>query len=304
MITIKRFIAEQSEVLAPLYGAGEARSMLLVLLEEYLSCSRSELLLLDKDTLLSSEVWAKLEVALSRLRAGEPLQYILGYAYFFDQKLEIAPGVLIPRPETEELVYLIKQDLQHDGGEQLKVLDVGTGSACIPSGLASQVGSAYISQIDGIDFSPEALCIAQRNVESLKAQYRTIDFRLFLQDVFKVDVEHSELGGYDLIVSNPPYIHPCEAEDMTRSVLDWEPSTALFTPEDKPMLYYDQIARLACTPSFLREGGRIYLEINPLYAELTLESMLAILSPCRRVRVADIVEDMSNKQRFIRLIFS
>lgn len=302
MISLRHFMREQVKQLSPKYGEGEARSMLLILMEEYLACSRSELLFQDKDTLLSTEVLARLSEAIQRLLKGEPLQYILGYTYFFDQQICVAPGVLIPRPETEELVYLIKQDVQHLPEQSFRILDIGTGSACIPIGLASQIGAKHIKQIDAIDFSPEALSVAQVNISQAQIKHSDIAFRLLEQDVFAIQADDSQLGHYDIIISNPPYIHPEEAQEMSASVLDWEPSSALFTPEDNPILYYEQIARLACNKSFLNDGGRIYLELNPVYAEATKQAMYNILASERCIAKAELLADMSAKVRFLSIV--
>lgn len=302
MITVKRFISDSTALLSRLYDTTEARCITTLLLETYLGLSSAELLVYDKDTVLSSDKADKLSRARERLLEGEPLQYILGLAHFFDLKLYVAPGVLIPRPETEELVYLIKQDLMSEALRGLRVLDIGTGSACIPCGLATQMPEGYIESIEAIDLSPEALRIAAVNVRQIEERYPKPPIQLYEQDLFADWSDNPTLGGYDLIVSNPPYIHPQEAEQMTSQVLDWEPSCALFTPADEPTRYYDRIAELATSRQMLRPQGRLYLELNPLYAELTLGRMTAILQEYRSIQTAELLHDLSQKQRFARIV--
>lgn len=284
------------ERLSARYEIEEAKAMLHLLLEDQLQLSHTELLLLDKDTALSPDTLVRLSPLADRLVEGEPLQYILGYAYFFDRKIYVAPGVLIPRPETEELVYYIKQELEHIRPTQgLHILDIGTGSACIPIGLATQIESMYIESIDAIDLSLDALAIAHENIRRLDSP---VEIRLESADVFSLDSPFRE-GGYDIIISNPPYIHPHEAQEMSESVLKWEPSTALFAPAESPTIYYDAIARLT-RAGWLKSGGRLYLELNPLYAHLTLERMVDIIGT-EHIEYAHLLNDLSGKERFLSL---
>lgn len=296
MITIKTFLSNGIERLQAHYEASEAKAVLYQLLIELLGISQTDLLLLDKDTALSADQELRLDAWMQRLSEGEPLQYVLGYAYFFDQRLDVAPGVLIPRPETEELVYLIKQELsRRQTPHPLRILDIGTGSACIPVGLATQIGPQMLGSIDAIDISPEALAIARINIERIATK---VPITLLEADVFALDTPRVG-GGYDIIVSNPPYIHPDEAEAMSVQVLDWEPNGALFAPADRPTIYYDAIAELAVR-GWLRAGGMIWLEINPQYAELTLSRMCSIIGQSR-LSEARLMADLSGKQRFIYL---
>lgn len=296
MITIKSFLALYSERLSSRYEASECKVMLYRLLEEQLQLSHTELLLLDKDTALSAEAKESLCHLAERLVEGEPLQYVLGYAYFFEHKLSVSPAVLIPRPETEELVCLIQEDIvRGDEVKPLRVLDIGTGSACIPLGLAARVGSRHIVQIDAIDLSVDALSVARHNVQVAAQE---VPIRLYEADVFDLASPFVE-GGYDIIVSNPPYIHPIEAQEMSESVLQWEPSMALFAPAEEPTKYYDAIADLL-RRGWLRRGGRVYLELNPLYAQLTLERMQSIIGK-EHISRAELRRDLSGKERFLVL---
>lgn len=294
MISIKSFLTLYLGQLSLRYDESEAKAMLHYLLRERLQLGYTELLLLDKDTALSSEDEEILCQQAERLLRGESLQYILGYAYFFDQRLLVSPAVLIPRPETEELVELVRYDIeQTEEIQALQILDIGTGSACIPVGLATQIGSKHIRRIDAIDLSPEALRIAQQNT----AKHRELfGMNLYEADLFELSSPFVP-GGYDVLISNPPYIHPNESVDMSESVLQWEPSLALFAPSEAPTIYYDAIATLV-GKSWLRAGGRIYLELNPLYATLTLNRMKAIIGE-ERIASIELRKDLSGKERFL-----
>lgn len=296
-LSIKEFISLAEARLSEIYQTDERSSVIRFLLEETLNLSPTEYLFYDKDTLLSSEVSERLEAYLTRLQGSEPLQHILGYAYFLDLKLAVSPSVLIPRPETEELISIIAKDLRAQPSKRRKALDLGTGSGCIPLGLASQLGNDFFERIDALDISPEALKVAQYNIEQYG--YSTL-VHLRQADLFQLGKCPSE-APYDLIISNPPYIHPREAEEMTEQVLAWEPHLALFALEDNPILYYEVIAWLVAE-GWLASGGRLYLELNPLYAELTLRRITDIIGQ-EHISEAELIRDLSGKQRFIRLVY-
>lgn len=301
MRTIRSFISDLLEMLHNIYDEGESKAIAQHLLLHTLGITQTDLLLLSKDTALSSESEHYLYQALQRLGQGEPLQYVLGYTYFLNCKLYTDPGVLIPRPETEELLYIIREDWRGQGIEvhvPRRIFDIGTGSACIPVGLAHLLGTQFVKQIDALEISPDAIAIAQQNAE--RAMVETgVQIEIKEGNLFELPEWSKEQEPYDMLVSNPPYIHPDEAELMTEQVLSWEPHTALFTPAEAPTLYYDAIANLVCK-GYLRTGGDVYLEINPLYADATLSSMCAIIGS-EHIEQARIIQDMSNKARFIHL---
>lgn len=197
--------------------------------------------------------------AVSRIIAGEPVQYIFGMAHFHGMELHVSPDVLIPRPETSELVDLIA-DRYRDTAD-LRVMDLCTGSGCIAIALSRELKFASVS---AIDISEAALRIARQNASDLKAR---VDFSLM--DILEAPVP--DAGEYDVIVSNPPYICESEKSGMDRNVLDHEPHTALFVPDSDPLLFYRHI-RLYARQS-LTSGGTLWLEINPLHAD-TLRRML------------------------------
>ena len=223
----------------------EASAITLMLIEEKTGLSRTQIL-----TSAATAHCADLLPLAQQVARGVPVQYVLGYAYFCGMKFRVTPSVLIPRPETEELVEWVISSVKRYGAEP-RILDVGTGSGCIAITLAKRIPSAHVT---ALDISAEALQVARRNAEALHAEVR------FQQ----LDILHQQpQGTYDLIVSNPPYVCESEKATMERNVLDHEPHLALFVPDATPLLFYEAIARQALTP--LTPNGQLYFEINRLY---------------------------------------
>ena len=206
-----------------------------------------------------------------RLLAGEPVQYVIGEAEFGGRRFRVAPGVLIPRPETYELCLWVSNrgERREERGEKgERILDIGTGSGCIACTLAAELPEA---EVTAWDISEEALAIARENarrthVHVLFEQADILDPRL---------IAASPQNRYQIIVSNPPYICQKEQATMERHVLDHEPHLALFVPDDDPLLFYRAIARYASLS--LTPGGSLYFEINPLYAT-ELSALLSAMS--------------------------
>lgn len=200
-----------------------------------------------KDMNFSGKERAVLEDILLRLKQFEPIQYIIGKTFFCGLPIEVGRDVLIPRPETEELVDWVISDL----GDKvnLRILDIGTGSGCLSIVLAKR---ARRSKIFSWDISEKALTIAKRNMEQ-----NHVDISFSRVDVLSNDIPDIQV---DIIVSNPPYILEREGKDMERNVLDWEPEQALFVPDDNPLLFYRRIAELG--HKLLGKGGKVYCEIN------------------------------------------
>lgn len=194
-----------------------------------------------------------------RLIAGEPVQYVLGEAEFGGRWFGVAPGVLIPRPETYELCQWIREDTE----DPCSVLDIGTGSGCIACTLAAELPGA---QVTAWDVSDTALAIARGNVKRL-----SVTVQLERVDVLNTSTLSLQPSKLNLLVSNPPYVCECEKGEMAARVLEHEPHLALFVPDDDPLLFYRAIADYGRRA--LTEGGRLYFEINPLYAD-ELEQML------------------------------
>lgn len=201
---------------------------------------------------VSEYLQRKVEEVTERLLRKEPVQYIFGMAEFYGLQLKVTPDVLIPRPETAEMVDMIVK--WADGRTDLRVLDLCTGSGCIAVALARNLKFA---QIAAIDLSSKALAVAAENVKALK-----VKVNLKLGDALQLKDETSP--KYDIIVSNPPYIAESERASMDSNVVDYEPQMALFVPDSDPLRFYHAIARYAMTA--LVSGGVLYFEINPLYA--------------------------------------
>lgn len=233
---------------------------------------------LGKDIALSPKKEQELEDILQRLSRFEPLQYIEGRTLFLGRELLVAPGVLIPRPETEELVELMLKEIPADA----RILDVGTGSGCIAISLAKELPDALVT---AWDVSPEALNVARANARKLQADVRFVEC-----DVLACQVD--EVGLYDVIVSNPPYVTEAEKADMEPNVLQWEPSLALFVPDDDPLRFYRRIAVLG--RDMLADGGRLYFEINRAYGREIVEMLRAMGYVGVRVE-----KDLSQNDRFV-----
>ena len=228
---------------------------------------------------------SRLNEQLRRLQAGEPVQYVLGRTFFCGHEFRVRPGVLIPRPETEELVGVACDRVARYG--EIHILDIGTGSGCIAISLALAIPDA---QVEAWDVSDEALAIARENASHLGAK---VTFKK--NDILKGNVAPS-LGKATLIISNPPYICEKERKDMEQRVLDHEPSLALFVPDDDPLLFYRSIAEYATKA--LTPKGLLLFEINPLYKDAMEEMLLSL-------HFHDIVfhEDQFGKIRFCESVW-
>lgn len=264
--------------LQDIYPAGEIKALTRIILEEVCQYSLTDILL-HKSSILSTSKHQEIETILQRLKRNEPIQYILGHTKFYGININVAPGVLIPRPETEELVELILKE-----NEKLKgnILDIGTGSGCIALALAKFLPE---SRVEGWDISHEALNIAARN-----ARQNGIEVSFHLKDILNLNTE--EIPQYELIVSNPPYICEKEKKEMERNVLDYEPHLALFVKDSDPLLFYRKIAEAG--KSILKPGKNLYFEINALFGKETQEMIETY-----DYTDVHIYKDISGKDRFI-----
>ena len=233
---------------------------------------------LGKDITLSAKAEQELQSLLRRLRNFEPIQYILGEARFLGRTFQVASGVLIPRPETEELVEIMLKEISSTS----RVLDIGTGSGCIAATLAKELPEA---QVTAWDVSEEALAIAAANSLALQ-----VPVCFEQRDVLTYTPGVTE--RYDVIVSNPPYVTEAEKQDMERNVLDWEPSLALFVPDADPLRFYRRISVLGL--EMLEPDGKLYFEINRTFGEDIVLMMREL-----GYRFVRLQKDISHNDRFV-----
>lgn len=241
---MKQLAKTINEALSPHYTQGEVSALARIIATELLGISQTTYYLKDEVTLTTAEK-EKLADALTRLQKEEPIQYILGYSDFCGLRFKVTPAVLIPRPETSELVEWIKTEC----GTAKNLLDIGTGSGCIAVSLAKQLPHTNVT---AWDISPAALEVAQENnhANGCNVQFEQHDILTYTPVTEQ----------FDIIVSNPPYIKESEKEAMENNVLLWEPHLALFVPNDTPLLFYRAIAQKALT--MLSTGGKLFFEIN------------------------------------------
>lgn len=285
------------EGLKGIYDEAESANIAQLLLEECTGFSRSHLLL-NKTAPLATEQESKINNFLLRLQQHQPVQYVLNKAWFYGMELYVDKNVLIPRPETEELVDWIINDVRNSGlpvfergpmqadvTRQLKILDIGTGSGCIALALKKAAPKA---EVWGCDVSDEALNVARRNGAAL-------DIRVDFQGINFLDAaQQALLPSVDLIVSNPPYVPLRDKKNMERNVVEHEPHTALFVPDDDALVFYKAIAQFA--KKRLYEDGVIYLEIHE-----DLGEDVANLFKSEGYAHVEVRRDMQGKERMVKV---
>lgn len=262
--------------LTGIYETDEAKAVVRWLLDVCFGLSWADVLC-DKMADLPVEQQQALQEMMLRLEQGEPVQYVAGVADFCGRQYLVAPGVLIPRPETAELCHLISTQKNRPS-----VLDIGTGSGCIAITLALEMSA---TQVTAWDISDEALRIAQENARILKA-----DVMFEKKDALNLREEDDR---WDIIVSNPPYIKPQERDGMEKNVLEYEPELALFAPEDQPIIFYQRIGEYA--RKSLRTDGQLFFELNPL----TADAVGDYLQQLGFVEI-EILQDQNGKRRFLK----
>ena len=272
--------------LAQVYDEGEAKAIARLAYEVRFGLTFTDLCL-GKDTQLSADDQAQAAEICSRLLQQEPVQYVLGQAEFYGHTMMVNEHVLIPRPETEELCQWVVSEMSDERLEvrDFSILDIGTGSGCIAVTLAAALPQA---EVTAWDISAEALQVARENA-------RRSGVTVTFQQVDMLNTQHHVplSTQWELIVSNPPYICYKERAMMESNVLDHEPHTALFVPDDDPLLFYRAIAEYG--QKALKVGGWLYFEINPLYAD-ELTDMFCAMS----YHDIENKEDQYGKQRMIR----
>ncbi|MEN9336513.1 MAG: hypothetical protein RLZZ500_1500 [Bacteroidota bacterium] len=256
---LRQLKSQFCSVLEPLYDAAEAQRFFELLLEAYESKKRIDLVLNPDSETQQPDRW---QAALESLQKYTPIQYIIGSTYFYDLPFEVTPATLIPRPETEELVAWILKEI---APTPCTILDIGTGSGCIPISVAKNAPNA---QVTSMDVSPEALAVAARN-----AQKNEITIRFDLQSVLETEAleAHFENQYFDVIVSNPPYVRHLEKQDIQPNVLEFEPHLALFVEDEDALLFYRHIGQFA--QNHLKKGGKLYFEINQYLGKETVALM-------------------------------
>ena len=260
------------------YSLEERKAITFLILEKTLGLTRTKILTDRPIEASKKEQLHQIDQVVKEVNQYKPIQYIFNEAYFFGHKLYVDEHVLIPRPETEELVDKILRD--HHGIENLSVADWCTGSGCIAISLAAAMPTATVT---GLDISAEALDIAKKNALANKVQVNWVQQDILALSTFEVD-------KYDIIVSNPPYVTDAESHEMSENVLLFEPHLALFVPDHQPLLFYEAIIQKAA--QMLKKQGKLYLEINEQFGK-QIKSLLAN----HLFKKIEIIKDLNGKDR-------
>jgi len=262
IMTLKNFRTYFTDTLKEIYPKTEIDTFFFLLIEEKLNLQRVDSVM-HPDFLIIDAILSELKVILKRLLKEEPIQYIIGNTEFYGLPFKVNKNTLIPRPETEELVeWVLKEvtELQIRKIEKISILDIGTGTGCIPISLAKNLSNSSIS---AIDVSGDALKVAQQN-----ATLNNVEISFLEMDI----LETKELPQqYNLIVSNPPYIRELEKVEISNNVLENEPHLALFVKDNNPLIFYSKIADLARI--HLKKGGLLFFEINQYLGKETVEML-------------------------------
>ncbi len=278
-MTIKKLYSEYIITLELLHGRGEATAITNIVFEHFAEISTSDIIVNAKNE-LDDEVLKLMQDALAALKKNLPVQYITGKAWFYNLSFNVNNAVLIPRPETEELVLEAINLLKRNSG--WKVLDIGTGSGCIPISIKKNIPYA---QVTSIDVSKAALDVAQKNARDNNIE---VDF---LEINFLEEKDYRKLSKFDLIISNPPYIPENEKNILDKNVTNYEPHLALFVPDNDPLLFYKKI--LIFAENHLEKNGKILLETHEDFAK---ETAGIFISENYEV---EIKKDMQGKERML-----
>ena len=282
---LKQYKNHFFEALKSVHDANEIESFFFILIEYFHNLKRIDLAL-NPDFEISDEEVLKWEAIISDLKTEKPIQYSIGETWFYDSKFYVNEHTLIPRPETEELVdWIIKTHKSKDKIDKLAVLDIGTGTGCIPISLKKNIPQA---EVFAIDVSEEALKIAHKNAETNQVQINFI-----LQNI----LETKDLNqNFDVIVSNPPYVRNLEKQEIKKNVLEFEPHLALFVEDTDALLFYRKIAQLALKN--LTANGLLFFEINQYLGKETVE-LLETLG----FKNVELKKDIYGNDRMIKCTF-
>ena len=277
--TIKKTISIIKTELKKFYPINEINSFIYLIFEKYLNYSKTKLHLLQ-DNEISGDLFQQISTVIKELISYKPIQYILGETFFYDLVFKVTPDVLIPRQETEELVdWVIKEN----PNDNIKILDIGTGSGCIAVSLAKNLSKSVVF---ASDVSAKALSITKFN-----SKLNNVDLDLMQFDILDSTSHPNDM--FDIIVSNPPYVTEKEKNLMHQNVLDFEPELALFVPDHNPLLFYRAIIDYG--KRHLNPGGKIYFEINESYGKET-----TLLLEESHFHDISLKKDINEKNRMIK----
>lgn len=268
------------EAIETMYDNREAINIATMLIEELTGLSKMNQFL-QKQSILSEELVNKLTLQIDRLSKGEPVQYIIGKAWFMELAFMVNSATLIPRPETEELVDALLKYLKLNHNKKVQILEIGSGSGCIPIAIGKYYPNATITSVD---ISENALMIARKNAQEIGVEIN------WKQLNFLDQTQWNNLETYDIIISNPPYIRKTEAASMHTNVLNFEPHTALFVDDNDPLIFYKAIHDFC--KNHLNSKGAVFLEINEGLGKETAELF-------NNGFTVEIRKDMQNKERMV-----
>lgn len=281
---MKAGIASIRKELNGLYGNQEIDSLVALIFEKLKGYSRTQLLLANNDVLSENERNSIIKIVI-RLKNSEPIQYILGSTEFYGLDFRCVPGVLIPRPETEELVHWI---IKENTVSEPTIIDMGTGTGCIAISLQKNLPG---STVFACDVSPVCLETATQNAEQNNAAVKVVEYNII------TGKPQTQFPEFDVIVSNPPYVRESEKVLMEKNVTDFEPELALFVADENPLIFYEKIADFASRN--LKNQGKLYFEINEALGNETCNMLAEKGFENIRLR-----RDINGKNRMIGCIFS
>ncbi len=283
-MTLANLKIEMYSVLAPVFEKTEIETFFYLLIDSRLNLSKMSFLLNTNVELGSLDI-EFFNSAIQKLKTEQPIQYILGETEFYGLEFKVTENTLIPRPETEELVDWIIQDQLLDNNNQLAILDIGTGSGCIPISLAKNLRSAKVTTVD---VSEEAIKVAQQNAKENEVE---VDF--INDSILEPKIVNDSKNKFDVIVSNPPYVRNLEKQEIKKNVLDYEPHLALFVEDDDALVFYKKITEYAL--NHLKKDGALYFEINQYLGKETVELIKNL-----GFQTVELRKDMSGNDRMIK----
>ena len=289
---LRDLISKGTETISQAFPEREAREMVLMFLQHSIGVTRHTHIL-EPSYEVTEEASAEAMRAFGRMAAGEPVQYIIGKAYFYDREFNVTPDVLIPRPETELLVREAVNWARRSGRETMRIADLCTGSGCIAWSMAMELPGA---EVTAVDISDGALAVAagqQYGSAAAGCPWEVVAPKFIKADVLAGPVEG--LGTFDMILSNPPYVMDSEKALMRKNVLEHEPWLALFVPDDDPLLFYRAVA--AWARQLLKPDGLCLVEINEALGRQTAE-----VFEDAGFRDVEVLQDLNSRDRFVRAI--